>query len=458
MDALSDLERFERFCASIELRLEDYQRERILPEAFGTCRELLVTMPRGNGKTTLIGALALFDLLRDPRAAIYVAAASRDQAQILFDEASKLAQRNSFVASRVTATRRELRTSAGGSLRVISADADKQLGLIPSRVIVDELGSHPNDELYVALRTAMLKVPTSKIVVLSTAAVLGEGPLWDLRERCLAQPEIHRDGVLTVARGEHLAMLEWSLPADWPLDRAVECNPASWITADGLQEQRTAVHESAFRRFHANQWINAATEPWLPREAWDACAAAGPTTDVEWVLGFDGSFNGDSTALVACSIEEQPHVRLVALWEHDGDPDWRVPIGDVEDEIRAACRRDRVREIAADPYRWARSLEILAGERLPVLEFPQTQSRMIPATTRLYEAIANAAVTHCGSPDLARHVGNAVLRVGRNGGQLSKASKGSPRRIDAAVAAVMAHDRAAWHARHQPINLADNIH
>jgi phage terminase large subunit-like protein len=89
-------------------------------------------------------------------------------------------------------------------LKVVSADSEKQLGLIPTRVVVDELGSHPNDDLYTALRTALLKVPTSRTVVISAAAVHGEGPLWHLRERCLAQPEIRRDGVLTVARGEHV--------------------------------------------------------------------------------------------------------------------------------------------------------------------------------------------------------------------------------------------------------------
>jgi phage terminase large subunit-like protein len=44
---------------------------------------------------------------------------------------------------------------------------------------------------------------------------------------------------------------------------------------------------------------------------------------------------------------------------------------------------------------------------------------------------------------LARHIGNAVLREDTRGARLAKEGKDSPRRIDAAVAAVMAHDRAA---------------
>ena len=41
------------------------------------------------------------------------------------------------------------------------------------------------------------------------------------------------------------------------------------------------------------------------------------------------------------------------------------------------------------------------------------------------------------------HVGYAVLREDARGARLAKERKDSPRRIDAAVAAVMAHDRAA---------------
>ncbi len=43
-------------------------------------------------------------------------------------------------------------------------------------------------------------------------------------------------------------------------------------------------------------------------------------------------------------------------------------------------------ELAADPFRWARTLQILDGEGLPVSEYPQNPSRMTPATTKFFEA------------------------------------------------------------------------
>jgi phage terminase large subunit-like protein len=102
-----------------------------------------------------------------------------------------------------------------------------------------------------------------------------------------------------------------------------------------------------------------------------------------------------------------------------------------------------VLEIAADPFRWARSLQLLDGEGLPVGEYPQSPARMQPATARFYEAVVNGELTHSGDSRLARHVGNAVLREDARGARLAKERRDSPRKIDAAVAAVMAHDRAA---------------
>jgi phage terminase large subunit-like protein len=64
---------------------------------------------------------------------------------------------------------------------------------------------------------------------------------------------------------------------------------------------------------------------------------------------------------------------------------------------------------------------------------------MAPATARFYEAVVNGQLTHSGDSRLARHIGNAVLREDARGARLAKERRDSPRRIDAAVAAVMAH-------------------
>jgi phage terminase large subunit-like protein len=57
--------------------------------------------------------------------------------------------------------------------------------------------------------------------------------------------------------------------------------------------------------------------------------------------------------------------------------------------------------------------------------------------------VVDRLLSHGGSSALARHVANAVLKEDSRGARLAKEHKDSRRRIDAAVAAVMARDRAA---------------
>ena len=53
-------------------------------------------------------------------------------------------------------------------------------------------------------------------------------------------------------------------------------------------------------------------------------------------------------------------------------------------------------------------------------------------------------LSHDGDPMLARHVGHAVAKVTPFGTVITKAHPDSPRKIDVAVAAVIAYERACW--------------
>ena len=75
---------------------------------------------------------------------------------------------------------------------------------------------------------------------------------------------------------------------------------------------------------------------------------------------------------------------------------------------------------------------------------------MAPACNRFYAAVTEKNVTRDPSEVLARHLGNAVTKQTPQGTVIVKDSKSSPRKIDAAVAAVIAHDRAVWHVTNGP--------
>jgi phage terminase large subunit-like protein len=223
---------------------------------------------------------------------------------------------------------------------------------------------------------------------------------------------------------------------------------AEWTNIDGIIQdefRNPTKRESDNRRYWLNQSV-AADLQWLPPGAWAACGQVGleiPSGEAV-VFGFDGSLNGDSTAIVASTVSATPAVQVVGLWERDeGDgPDWRVPAGEVMEVLRASCGHWDVREIAADPYLWRTDLEQLADEGLPVVEFKQSGEHMIAASQRVFELVSTRALTHDADPDLERHVANVVPKIDARGVRLTKDRKHSPRRIDLAVACAMAVHRA----------------
>jgi phage terminase large subunit-like protein len=405
-------------------------------------RQGLVAIPAGNGKSTLAAALGLFGLLGDgvEGAQVLVVASDERQAGIILRTAKRMVELDPELAARVqTFADHLLEPRTDSVFMALPADPGALQGWDPSLAIVDELHV-VTDDTFEAMAARAGKRERSLLLAISTPPKVGDdGVMRRLVDhgRAGADPSFY--------------FAEFAAPVGCEVDDEAAwavANPAldDFLHRDALRATLPPkMREAAFRRYRLGQWV-ALDGSWLPDGAWATCADAAQVLadHAEVVLGFDGSFSGDCTALVAVTVEDRPHVELVKLWEApEGSRDWRVPIVEVEDAIRAACRRWRVLEVAADPYRWARSLELLDAEGIPVGEYPQGPARMGPATSRFYEAVVDRLLSHDGSSGLARHVGNCVLKTDSRGARLAKEHKDSKRRIDAAVAAVMALDRAA---------------
>ena len=95
-----------------------------------------------------------------------------------------------------------------------------------------------------------------------------------------------------------------------------------------------------------------------------------------------------------------------------------------------------------DPFRWQRSAEMWQQLGLPVVEFPQTPARMVPATSTFFDAVVNKRLKHNGDPRLARHASNATPYYSRQGLMIRKEARNSNKKIDLIAAALMCHARA----------------
>jgi phage terminase large subunit-like protein len=452
------LEAFVRFSSLLtredgsSLRIEQWQIE-VVADLLDA-KEGVLTVPKGNGKTSLLAALALYHLLTTPNASAYIAAASRDQATILYNSAAGYVRRSRELQGHLTIKsgyRRIRSVRDDGFIQVLAADADTADGVAPSLALVDELHRHRNGEMYSVLRDGAPK-RDGAVWTISTAGFDEDSPLGRLRNRALSLPDVRRDGAHVVARSDdgRFVYHEWSVPVDADVTEMAmvkAANPLSMISVESLKARfdSPSMRELAWRRFSCNQWTRTETEIWIAPGPWDACRADSTVPrGSSVVLALDGSYNGDTTALMGCTIGHRPHLFVVGLWApSDGQT---VPILEVEDTIADACRLYAVREITADPYRWQRTLAVLAERRLPISEFPQTPTRMVPATSRLFEAVMNETVTHDGNESLRRHVLNAIVRDRGHGLMIAKESRKTTRKIDLAAAAIMAFERAHHYA------------
>ncbi len=210
-----------------------------------------------------------------------------------------------------------------------------------------------------------------------------------------------------------------------------QANPASWIAEDGLREQREAVHELAFRRYHADQWT-AAEAYWLPPGAWQQCADDFEIEPGERVfLGVD--IGGERAASAIAIVTEDLRAQAEAF---QGDR----AVLEVVDRVRALAAICDVAELAFDPWRFQQAARELEQDGMRVVEFPQSNARLIPASERLYSAIVEKRLRHRNDPQLNEHVARAVAKDTPRGWRLDKAVARD--QIDAIVAVAMAVERA----------------
>jgi phage terminase large subunit-like protein len=442
------------------LRLREWQKS-LLEHLFAwdddglRNRVSLVGMPRKSGKSALGSVLGLYSLILGPRGAeVYSVAAEKEQARIVFADAKRTVEASPELSSLTKLYRDAIEMPAMNSVyRVLSAESVTKEGLSPTTVIFDELHAQPDRELFDVFSLAMgARGKLATLIAITTAGVRSDRngkdsiaySLYNYGKRLASGEEV--DPTFFMAWWEAPEGADHRDPETWRL-----ANPG-FGDLNAESDFHSAIKrtpEAEFRIKRCNQWVST-VETWLPAGAWDECAGEVTLTpDDEIVLGFDGSYNGDASVIVGAVVtkaDEPVKVFMVKAWEkdleHDG-PEWRVDIGEVEQTVLDFCQKHNVKEIACDPFRWQRSMEVLEGYGLPVVAFPQSPQRMIKACARFFDSVAEKRIVHDGDPLLARHLSNTAVKLTPAGPHIKKENPNSPRKIDAAVAAILAVDRAS---------------
>ena len=239
-----------------------------------------------------------------------------------------------------------------------------------------------------------------------------------------------------------------------------------WVALDRVVEDFWDPDSTveASRAFFLNQ-INAREDTWISELELNGIKAE----DLEVkpgemiTLGFDGSRGRargvtDATALIACRVSDghlfEPFP--TSVWEQPRnwprDKMWQPPVAEVEAAIARAFRTWRVVGFYADPAkwesyvakweaRWGSKLLVKSNARHPI-EWWMTGGRAIRTVQALkvfQDAVVDQEISYDGGLYLTSHILHARMVPTRSGVQIAKKHPDSPDKIDAAVAAVLAH-------------------
>jgi hypothetical protein len=231
---------------------------------------------------------------------------------------------------------------------------------------------------------------------------------------------------------------------------------------DEVLEPRADVADSV--RYFLNDRTSAENS-WLAHYEW---SAVGPKADEPFkvvgdrdvvTLGFDGSRRRargvtDATALIGCRVSDG-HVFELGVWEQPrgaAGKDWAAPVGEVLAAVDEAFGKFTVVGFYADPAKWeshvaawearyGRQLRVRSSREHPV-EWWMTGGRSsftVRALEKFQSAVIDGELSHDGSSALTRHVLAARMVHSRSGVQIAKEHPTSERKIDAAIAAVLAY-------------------
>ena len=247
-----------------------------------------------------------------------------------------------------------------------------------------------------------------------------------------------------------------------------------WMDEDGLVDEffDPRNDEDDSRRYFLNARTSK-TNAYVRVEQWDAVRLkeGDPARVVEpgetITLGFDGSRKRargvtDSTALIGCRVSDG-HLFTIAVWEQpanmgrnpDGTPKtWQVNHAAVDKKVHDTFEKYRVVGFYADPAKWEpyvaawetkyrRRLKVKATAKNPIEWWMVggEAKKVYKALESFFDGIIEKQLSHASTPAqaLTRHMLNARRLSSGSGYGIHKEHPQSPKKIDAAVAAVLAY-------------------
>ena len=276
-------------------------------------RRAYIEEGKGNGKSPLVGGIGLYGLVADnePGAQIYAAAAKKEQADILFQDAVKMVRQSPDLEERLTPTGVNPVTNLawlakGSFFRPLGRDTGKTgSGLRPHMALVDEVLEHPNRETLEMLERGFKFRKNPLLCMITNSGTDRNSVCWEEHEHAVKVAHGEADDDTTFS---YVCALDedddpFEDPSCWQ-----KVNPLLGVTITesylaGVVAQAKAIPGKAngIKRLHFCIWTDAESA-WISRELWEACEDSEMSIDQfegqECWFGLDLGATKDMTARV----------------------------------------------------------------------------------------------------------------------------------------------------------------
>lgn len=448
----------------------------VKPDGKRRFRRAYIEVPRGNAKSTLSSALALYMLAADGEggAEVYSLATTRDQARIVFGDAQTMARQSNGFRARfgVGVGAHNLNVlKTGSKFEALSAEGSTLDGLNIHFGCIDELHAHKTRTVYDVVETGTGKRDNSLLWVITTAGSNRSGICYEARSFVtkLLDGVFQDDSQFGVIFGLDDG-------DDWTLEESlIKANP-NWgisvrpevlipLQAKAMQ-MPSAVNN--FKTKHLNEWVNADTS-WMDMRAWDRCEDA--SLDLEsfvgqpcWI-GLDLASKTDIAALVL--VFTHPSIdggfavfgryylpedtvqangnSQYAGWMDTGrltvTPGNVIDFSWIEADLMDFVSRFSVQAVAFDPFQATQLSTRMMGEGLPMIEVRPTVLNFSEPMKTLEALVLQCKLIHDGCPVLAWMASNVVAHLDAKDNIYPRKER-PENKIDGVVALIMAISRA----------------
>ena len=433
-------------------------------------REALIYVPRKNGKTTLAGGLVNYVLFCDeePGAEIYSAAADRDQARLVFEQAAGMVNQEPELLRRGQVLQKAIvLRDHSGAYKPISADANTKHGYNVHMVVVDELHAQPNQDLVDALETSTGSREQPLVIHITTADYDKPSICNEKHDyACKVRDRVIEDEAFLPVIYETGKDEDWHSEAVWK--KANPCYGEALDVAYFRRKYKKATEkpsfENTFKRLHLNMKTEQA-ERWIQLDEWDKCLGLEKEhlTGLQCYGGIDLASNTDLAAFglffpELCAVlvwywvpEENAHERerrdkvTYETWGNQGYI--TLTEGNVIDydvilrDVIVLGTIYNIQEIAIDRWGSTHMQTKLMGEGFEVVPFGQGFASLSAPSKEFEKIIISKELKHDGNPVLRWNVGNVAIERD-SADNIKPSKKKSTEKIDGTLAIIMAVGRA----------------